>query len=173
MVMTIGLGSDLSGRSRGMVRIAAASSSTEEPTWHSPSRPSKDQLRAASRASRARRAARCSDLGPAGRATQVTDNGAADADGLVLGQRRSEEVAPLTKASPMARVASNGSRIQPSLAGRRSAALIHRCRPFGPRTRPNHSRRSRTHQSSVPAADHVATCTSTGGSTAWRSASPY
>ena len=62
---------------------------------------------------------------------------------------------------------------QPSRAGRRSVALIHRWRPFGPRTRPNHSRRSRTHQSSVRATDHVATCTSTGGSTAWRSASPY
>ena len=46
-------------------------------------------------------AARCSDLGPGGRAPQVTDDGAADADGLVLGQRRSEEVAPLTGASPM------------------------------------------------------------------------
>jgi hypothetical protein len=67
---------------------------------------------------------------------------------------------------------SDRSWLQSSLAGRRSAAIIHRCRPFGARTLPNHSRRSRTHQSSVPAADHVATCTSTGGSTARRSASP-
>ena len=48
-----------------------------------------------------RRAARCSDLGPCGRTPQVTNDCAADAYGLVLGQRRSEEVAPLTGASPM------------------------------------------------------------------------
>ena len=48
-----------------------------------------------------RRAARCSDLGPGGCAPQVINDCAADADGLVLGQRRSEEVAPLTGASPM------------------------------------------------------------------------
>jgi hypothetical protein len=45
-------------------------------------------------------AARCGDLGPGGRATQMTNDGAANADGLVLGQRRSEDVAPLTGASP-------------------------------------------------------------------------
>src|SRR4029453_4300997 len=48
-----------------------------------------------------RRAARCSDLGPGGCAPQVINDCAADADGLVLGQRRSEEVAPLTGASRM------------------------------------------------------------------------
>jgi hypothetical protein len=36
------------------------------------------------------------------------------------------------------------------LARRRSLALIQRCRPSLPRTRPNHSRRSFTHQSSWP-----------------------
>jgi hypothetical protein len=41
-------------------------------------------------------AARCSDLGPGGCAPQVINDCAADADGLVFGQRRSEEVAPLT-----------------------------------------------------------------------------
>ncbi len=46
-------------------------------------------------------AARCSDLGPGGCAPQVINDCAADADGLVLGQRRSEEVAPLTGPSPM------------------------------------------------------------------------
>ena len=46
-------------------------------------------------------AARCSYLGPGGRTPQVTDDGAADADRLVLGQRRGEKVAPLTGASPM------------------------------------------------------------------------
>jgi hypothetical protein len=51
---------------------------------------------------------------------------------------------------------------------RRSAALIHFCRPSGPRTRPNHSRRSRTHQSSVPPGDHVADSTDIGGLTSWR-----
>jgi hypothetical protein len=48
-----------------------------------------------------RRAARCSDLGPGGCAPQVINDCAADADRLVLGQRRSEEVAPLTGASRM------------------------------------------------------------------------
>jgi hypothetical protein len=46
-------------------------------------------------------AARCSDLGPGGHTPQVTDDGAADADRLVLGQRSGEKVAPLTGASPM------------------------------------------------------------------------
>jgi hypothetical protein len=51
-----------------------------------------------------------------------------------------------------------------------STALIHRWRPSGPRTRPNHRCRSLTHQSSWPA-DQVAASTSIGGSTARRSAS--
>jgi hypothetical protein len=59
------------------------------------------------------------------------------------------------------------------LAGRRSLALIHRCRPSAPRTRPTHSSRSITHQSSRPAVHHVAVSTWIGGSTAWRSASLY
>jgi hypothetical protein len=56
------------------------------------------------------------------------------------------------------------------LAGRRSAALIHRCRPTEPRTRPIHFPRSFTHQSRWPAGDHVAIWTSMGGSTALRGA---
>jgi hypothetical protein len=44
-------------------------------------------------------------------------------------------------------------------AGRRSTALTHRWRPSAPRTRPNHSRRSLTHQSSWPPGDHVAAST--------------
>ena len=45
------------------------------------------------------------------------------------------------------------------LAGRRSVALIHLCLLSGPRTRPYHTMRGRcslTHQSRVPAGDHVA-----------------
>jgi hypothetical protein len=57
------------------------------------------------------------------------------------------------------------------LAGRRSAAFTHRWRPLAPRTRPNHSCRSFTHQSSWPASDHVAASTWMGGSTTLRSAS--
>jgi hypothetical protein len=56
--------------------------------------------------------------------------------------------------------------------GRRSLALIHRCLPSLPRTRPNHSKRRRcsfTHQSSCPARDHVAISTGIGGSTSRRS----
>ena len=48
------------------------------------------------------------------------------------------------------------------LAGRRSVALIHLCLLSGPRTRPYHTVRGRcsfTHQSRVPAGDHVATST--------------
>jgi hypothetical protein len=56
-------------------------------------------------------------------------------------------------------------------AGRRSTALIHRCQPFAPRTRPHHSWRSFTHQSSCPACDQVAVSTCIGGSTSLRSAS--
>jgi hypothetical protein len=61
------------------------------------------------------------------------------------------------------------------LAGRRLLALIHRCLPSLPRTRPNHSRRGRrslTHQSSWPPGDQVAISTWIGGSTSRRSASP-
>ena len=46
-------------------------------------------------------------------------------------------------------------RYPPSLAGRRSPALIHRWRPSASRTRPHHSRRSFTHQSSWPAFDRA------------------
>jgi hypothetical protein len=56
------------------------------------------------------------------------------------------------------------------LAGRRSTALIHRCRPSAPRTRPHHSCRSFTHQSSWPAVDHVVVSTWIGGSISRRSA---
>jgi hypothetical protein len=59
------------------------------------------------------------------------------------------------------------------LAGRMSLALIQRCLPSAPRTRPSHSRRSFTHQSSCPAFDHVAISTGTGGLTSRRCASLY
>jgi hypothetical protein len=59
------------------------------------------------------------------------------------------------------------------LARRRSLALIHRWRPSAPRTRPSHCWRSFTHQSSLPAFDHVAMSTGIEGSTTRRSASPY
>jgi hypothetical protein len=45
------------------------------------------------------------------------------------------------------------------LAGRISTPRIHRCRLSAPRTRPHHSWRSFTHQSSWPALDHVAVST--------------
>jgi hypothetical protein len=57
------------------------------------------------------------------------------------------------------------------LAGRRSTALIHRWRPSAPRARPHHSRRSFTHQSSLPALDQVAGSAWIGGSSSRRSAS--
>jgi hypothetical protein len=49
------------------------------------------------------------------------------------------------------------SRLQALLGRLRSEALNHACRPSGPRTRPHHSRRSFTHQSSWHAADRIST----------------
>lgn len=69
-----------------------------------PSKPGGLMWRIVARPLAARRRAaraRCSDLSPGGCASQVINDCAADADGLVLGQRRSEEVAPLTGASQM------------------------------------------------------------------------
>jgi hypothetical protein len=67
-----------------------------------------------------RRAARCSDLGPCGRTPQVTNDCAADAYGLVLGQRRSEEVAPLTGGARWLVVRSTSTRrsVRVKLGGR-------------------------------------------------------
>jgi hypothetical protein len=42
----------------------------------------------------------CGDLGPRGRTTQVADDGAAYAYGLLLGQGSSEDVTPLTGTTP-------------------------------------------------------------------------
>jgi hypothetical protein len=47
-----------------------------------------------------RGAARSCDLGARGCAAQVTDDGAADADGVLLGKGSSEDVAPLTVRDP-------------------------------------------------------------------------